>query len=76
MKNESQLLYHVQQRLKAQGYEVVKKLMWKDGHLVSQTQHYLRETSGAWAIFDSLYAIFNSAEDYNASGSLSLSVAH
>jgi hypothetical protein len=40
---ESRLLYHVQKALKAQGYDFIKKRMWKDGHMVDERQQYLRE---------------------------------
>ena len=38
---ESTFLYHVLQGLKRMGYDVIKKRMWKDGHLVDDTQQYI-----------------------------------
>lgn len=39
---ESKLLYAVKNQLNAQGWDLVKKRMWKDGHLVGEMQQYLR----------------------------------
>lgn len=39
---ESRLLYHVKQKLNDAGCDLVKKRMWKDGHLVGDQQQYLR----------------------------------
>ena len=67
---ESTLLYHVQQALKDQGYDVIKKRMWKDGHLVNEFQQYIRTRSGLskadeFAIYNSRYAIENAGEAFN-----------
>ena len=43
---ESALLHHVKKALNAKGYDLVKTLMAKDGHLVDDLQHYLRPRSG------------------------------
>ena len=39
---ESRLLYHVKNILNARGYDLIKKRMWKDGHLMDSHQLYLR----------------------------------
>jgi hypothetical protein len=39
---ESRLLHHVKRILNARGYDLVKKRMWKDGHLMDDMQQYLR----------------------------------
>ena len=39
---ESRLLYHLKQVLKNLGYDLIKKRMWRDGHLVADQQQYLR----------------------------------
>lgn len=41
--SDSVLLHHVKKELIRQGYDVIKKRMWKDGHLVSDTEQYIRE---------------------------------
>ena len=63
--NESRLLHKVKVELIRQGYDVIKKLMWKDGHLVADTQHYIRERKGNFAIWHSDYALRFNYEDYN-----------
>jgi hypothetical protein len=39
---ESRLLYHIKNILNKQGYDLIKKRMHKDGHLVDDLQQYLR----------------------------------
>lgn len=39
---ESTLLYHIKQRLNAAGLDLIKKRMWKDGHMVDDLQQYIR----------------------------------
>ena len=41
-RGESLLLHHVKKILNAKGYDLIKKRMWKDGHLVDDLQQYLR----------------------------------
>jgi len=42
---ESRLLYHVKKILNARGFDLIKKRMCKDGHLVDSDQLYLRTRS-------------------------------
>ena len=40
---ESRLLHHVQKTLNQRGYDLIKKRMWKDGHMVgTEYTQYLR----------------------------------
>lgn len=39
---ESRLLYHIKKILNARGYDLIKKRAYKDGHLLSNMQQYLR----------------------------------
>jgi hypothetical protein len=39
---ESTLLYHVAKKMRAMGFDLIKKRMHKDGHLVDDMQQYLR----------------------------------
>ena len=39
---ESALLYAIKKQLNSQGYDLIKKRMWKDVHLVDNMQQYLR----------------------------------
>jgi hypothetical protein len=41
-KGESNLLYDLKKLLNSQGYDLIKKRMWKDGHMVDDIQQYLR----------------------------------
>jgi len=75
--DESILLFAVKCSLRAQGHDVIKKLMWKDGHLVSESQHYIRTrkapTSDSYdqsrfMIWDTEYAIRRVTEPYNEDG--------
>jgi hypothetical protein len=79
LKNESALLHHVKLALIAQGYDVIKKLMWKDGHMVSDHQHYIRTRRArvgteAIAIYSSFFALRDASEDFNKDGKVTLSV--
>jgi hypothetical protein len=62
---ESLLLYRVKKALNAQGYDLIKKRMWRDGHLVDENQLYLRDRKWRFAIYDLSWAIRNSATTYN-----------
>jgi len=42
---ESQLLYWIKRTLNSCGHDLIKKRMWKDGHMVSDDQLYLRTRS-------------------------------
>ena len=63
--SESGLMHHIKRTLLGQGHDVIKKLMWKDGHLVDDKQHYIRERNYAWAIYDPDWPIRRTYEDYN-----------
>lgn len=72
---ESRFLYHVLKALKAQGYDVIKKRMWRDGHMVDSTQQYIRtrefldtpkDAEGEFAIHSQGYALYDLGEEFNA----------
>ncbi len=70
---ESNLLHHVKVSLNAQGHDLIKKRMHKDGHMVDEFKQYLRarntkklKPGDIYCIHDNQYNIRNSAEDYNA----------
>ena len=68
--NESLLLYKVKNELIKQGYDVIKKRMWKDGHLYGdETLQYIRtrnpKAKDFMMIYDNDYAIRPMVEDYN-----------
>ena len=74
---ESRLLYAVKQELNRRGYDLIKKRMHKDGHMVDDMQQYLRSRKlkpGAIAIYNPSFLIRGAEEDYNHSGTVTLSV--
>lgn len=73
IKNESHLLHRVKLTLAKMGHDnLIKKKMWKDGHLTADTQHYLRSRKAngfaAFCIYDDQYQIRDAAEDYRRHG--------
>ena len=67
---ESTFLYHVLQELKKQGYDLIKKRMHKDGHLVDDLQQYIRSrkldrANGYFCIFNNGYALFDAGKSFN-----------
>ncbi len=71
--DESRLLYLIKMELRKQGYDVIKKLMNKDGYLVSDDQYYIQERKGEFIIWFSNYQIRLSYQDFNE-GQLTLNV--
>ena len=47
------------------GYDMIKKLAYKDGHLVSDTMYYLRERKNKFYIYDPEHSIRFAYQDYN-----------
>lgn len=41
-KGESNLLHAIKTQLNKEGYDLIKKRMWKDGHMVDDMKQYLR----------------------------------
>jgi hypothetical protein len=77
---ESSFLYNVKKELIKQGYDVIKKRMWHDGHLTDDTHQYIRtrKPSGnplkdIYVVNDS-YAVYDAGERFNIDGVVSLSV--
>jgi len=78
---ESQLLYHIKLLLNAGDHDLVKKRMWKDGHLVADEQLYLRTRSKNSHkphvyIWNNRYAIEDAGEEYMREGKVSLEVMY
>jgi hypothetical protein len=79
--SESTLMHHIKQELIKQGHDVIKKRMWKDGHLVDDTIQYIRSRKlkpepDSIAVHDHLYVIRNLAEDYRTYGEVNLQVLY
>lgn len=69
-KGESNLLHAIKAELNKQGYDLIKKRMWRDGHLVDDFQQYLRtRKKGAGKadifIFNNFWAIRGANDDFN-----------
>lgn len=71
---ESGLLYDVLKALKKQGQDVIKKRMWRDGHMMDDNQQYIRTrhymtsepgTAGEFAIYNNRWTIEDAGEEYN-----------
>jgi len=74
-KDESHLLYQVKTELNRQGYDLIKKRMQKDGHLMGiETTQYLRgrdtKAKKCLAIYDGNWAIRDAAKLYREEGSI------
>ncbi len=67
---ESLLFHAVRNELRRQGFDVIKKLMWKDGHLTDDSRYYIRERSWKFAVFFEFYQQNNAVADYNRGGVL------
>ena len=68
---------HVKKALNLQGPDPkqwIKKPMWRDGHMVSMCQYYLRTRTGDMAIYDPDYAIRSLLTEYNKEGKITLVV--
>jgi hypothetical protein len=76
---ESRLLYHVKQALNARGYDLIKKRMWKDGHLVADEQQYLRTRSKRSKgphvyIWNPSWSVYDAAKILMEAGSVTLAI--
>ena len=79
---ESTFLYHVKNELNKQGYDLIKKRMWKDGHLMDDIQQYLRarkntkDPSKDICIWNGNYMIFDAGKQFNKEGRVILPVEY
>lgn len=82
-KGESALLHAIQQELMAQGHDVIKKRMHKDGHLVDDMKQYLRTrrymdtdsgTPGEFCAHNGHWALRGLNDDWNETGRAVLAV--
>lgn len=75
---ESRLLYHIKIELNAQGYDLIKKRMYKDGHLMDDMQQYLRTRKPSGNpdkdiyIYNNQWAIKGAEEAFNKQGKVEL----
>ena len=77
---ESNFLYWLKNILNADyGYDLIKKRMWKDGHMVDDMQQYLRthtpESSGPKvAIYNPRWAIEGAEKAWDMDGEVTLAI--
>ena len=75
---ESALLYAVKLALNDQGYDFVKKRMYRDGHMVDDIQQYLRERDvrgqRCLAIYNGSFAVEGANDVLNREGVVRLIV--
>lgn len=69
---ESRFMHHLKLKLNSMGFDFVKKLMYSDGHLVDEYQHYLRarhierlKEGEIYCIYNSTYALRGAEQDFN-----------
>jgi len=81
--SESLFFHKLKTELIKQGYDVIKKQMWKDGHLVDDNQYYVRsretkenktDMRRSFAVYDTQYAFQFAYEPYNKDGQVTLAV--
>jgi hypothetical protein len=78
---ESRLLHHVLRILNARGYDLIKRRMWRDGHMVG-TEHtrYLRSRNvrgmPSLCIYHADHAVEVAAKSFNKLGRLALAVEY
>jgi hypothetical protein len=76
---ESRLLHTIKKQLNAKGWTLIKKRMWKDGHLKDELQQYLRtrkptgDPNKDVYIYNPYWAIQGAEVDFNV-GHLILAV--
>ena len=78
---ESRLLYNVQKILSGRGYGLLKKRMWKDGHMFGcEETQYVRsrnlQSAPSLYIYHANAALEIAAESYNVLGRVRLDVAY
>lgn len=75
---ESQLLHAVKKALIEQGHDVIKKRMWKDGHLVDEYVQYVRtrnvKADHGIMVWNGNHQIYDAGERYNEDGTVTLHV--
>ncbi len=76
IRNESDFFHRVKLALKLAGYDVIKKLMHKDGHLTAEENYYVRTRAVkgqlSFAVWDGNYAIRSLVEEFNKKGRIIL----
>lgn len=74
-KDESWFFYRLSKALKAKGIDCIKKLAYKDGHLVDDNQYYVRDRNGRWMLYDNAHAIRCVSSEFDSTGEVVLTLA-
>ncbi len=69
---DSQFWHEVKKTLRAMGFDVIKKRMCSDGHLVDDLQQYVRTRDCRLALWYGDWVINGAIEEYNESGTVTL----
>jgi hypothetical protein len=72
---ESRLLHHAKKRLQAAGFDVVKRRLHADGHMMGDARsQYIRERKHRFYVYDGNWQIRDAAEEFNREGKVTLFV--
>ena len=63
--SDSALFYKIKKALQALNFDCIKKLMVKDGHMVSEGIYYVRDRKGEWALWNPNYQVRSAYQDFN-----------
>ncbi|HDY88033.1 MAG TPA: hypothetical protein ENH82_07980 [bacterium] len=69
--SESLLWHDIKKKLQETGYDVIKRLMWKDGHMTDERNYYIRDRKWNYCIIDNDVYIRDMVNSFN-DGLLSL----
>ena len=76
-RNSSQVFFQLRNLMRGAGYDVVKRNMEQDGHLMGDRHtYYVRDRRGRFAVYDGDYAIRDTARDLNEHGMVLLTFHH
>jgi hypothetical protein len=70
--SETAFWYALKRELQSQGHDVIKRLMTRDGHLVSEGVYYIRDRKCKWCLEDPMRDIDAIHQTYNAYGVITL----
>ena len=73
---ESSFFYNVKKTLQVMGFDVIKKLMHKDGHLMGDNNsYYIRDRRWRYGIYDNFWAVRNVVTEFKDEGKVELWIA-
>lgn len=72
--DDSWFLYRLRNGLKKLGYDAIKKLAYKDGNLVDDHMHYVRDRKNRWVVYDHNYNVRSLAQAFDTDGEVTLTL--